>query len=158
MFRPIHKTISQINERYETISKHEISNDSKGDIEDGLSSVFLMSQNFPIREVADAFSKENFSVLESYLELESSYELIKCGFFKQSMISLRTGFEIGLLSIYWTILGVNSQDFKAWISSKYNTPFKNKKFWEVIKSNENICDFDGKFDFIEQLKKNRIFI
>ena len=150
--RAIKKSYSQTTEHYEQISKFEKENLLKSDIESGLSSIFLISQNFPIQDVSDFFTGENFSLLESFEELEASYELIKYGFYKQSMISLRIGFEVGLLSIYWSIIGKKNREFKKWLSSKLDTPYKNEKFWKTLKSNQNIAKFDEKYSLIQEIK------
>ena len=150
--RVVKKTFEQTNEHYKLISEYEIEKGFQTDVEKGLSSLFLLSQNLPLREVSDFLSGENFSMAESFEEIEVSYHLIKYGFYKQSMISLRTGLEIGLLSIYWSIIGKDNPDFKKWLSSKLDTPYKNEKFWKKIKSNISIEQFDKKFNLIEDIK------
>jgi len=150
--RIINKSFEQTSEHYKLISQHEIDNEYKIDIEAGLSSFFLLGQNFPAKSVSDFFSSENFSMIECFEEIEASYSLIKYGFYKQSMISLRTSLEIGLLSIYWSIIGKNSSEFKEWLSSKKDTPYKNKKFWNILKSNKSIEEFDNKYNLIEEIK------
>lgn len=150
--RVIKKTIDQTVQHFKFISEFENENDLVSDIESGLSLIWVMSQNLPAREDFDFISGENFSLSESYEELETSYHLIKCGFYKQSMISLRSGFEIGLLSIYWSIIGKNSPEFKKWMSSKLPTPRKEPKFWSKLKQNQNIADFDKKYALIEEIK------
>lgn len=150
--RAIRKSFEQTSEHYEMISQYEIDNGYKNDVENGLSSFFLIGQNLPMRGISDFFSGENFSMVESFEEIEASYQLIKYGFYKQSMISLRTSLEIGLLSIYWSIMGKDSSEFKKWFSSKSDTPYKNKQFWNKLKSNENIEKFDEKFGLIEEIK------
>lgn len=151
--RVIKKTIRQTTEHYNLISEYETKSDFHNDVEKGLSSIFLISQNFPLKSVSDFFSGENFSMTECFEELEASYQLIKYGFYKQSMISLRTSLEIGLLSIYWSILGKESVEFKQWLSSRFDTPYKNERFWKKFKSNENIKLFDIEFNLIEEIKK-----
>lgn len=151
--RVIKKTIVQTTENFNEISKFETISNFHNDVEKGLSSIFLMSQNFPANSISEFLSGENFSMTECYEEAEASYHLIKYGFYKQAMISLRTSLEIGLLSIYWSILGKESAEFKYWLSSKFDTPYKNKKFWETIKSNENISLFDENFGVIEEIKQ-----
>lgn len=148
----IKNTIEQTTEHYNLISKYESKLELQNDVEKGLSSIFLISQNFPLQSVSDFFSGENFSMVECFEELEASYHLIKYGFYKQSMISLRTSLEIGLLSIYWSILGKESVEFKQWLSSKFDTPYKSEKFWKKIKSNENIKLFDEEFSLIEEIR------
>lgn len=150
--RVIKKSFEQTTEHYKFISQYEIDNGYQNDVENGLSSFFLLGQNFPLRKVSDFFSGENFSMVESYEEIEASYQLIKYGFYKQSMISLRTSLEIGLLSIYWSIIGKNTSEFKEWLSSKSDTPYRNKKFWSKLRSNENIEKFDKEFVLIEEIK------
>ena len=46
-------------------------------------------QNIPMINVANFFSEKTFSLMECWKKLKSSYKLIKFGFYKQSMISLR---------------------------------------------------------------------
>jgi len=150
--RVINKRHQDTIKSFEEISEYEIENDLKNDIEAGLSSVFLISQKFPVKDLSDFFSGENFSIMEGFEELESSYLLAKYGFFKQSMISLRVGFDIGLLSIYWSIVGIEKNEFKKWYSSKIDTPYKNKEFWETLNSDESISKFDKKFDLKEEIK------
>lgn len=151
--RAIRKSIEQTTEHYNLISEYETKYDFQIDVKKGLSSIFLISQNFPLKTVSDFLSGENFSMSECFEEIEISYHLIKYGFYKQSMISLRTSLEIGLLSIYWSIIGKESAEFKQWLSSKFDTPYKNEKFWKKIKTNENIKLFDVEFNLIEEIKK-----
>lgn len=150
--RAIKKSFEQTLEHYKIISDFENENKLNADIENGLSSIFLLSQNLPVREVSDFFSGENFSLIESFEEFETSYQLIKYGFYKQAMVSLRIGFEIGLFSVYWSIIGKESSDFKKWISSKLNTPYKNQKFFKILKSNESIEKFDSEFSLFQEIK------
>ncbi|MEQ8522152.1 MAG: hypothetical protein RIC15_08370 [Vicingaceae bacterium] len=89
---------------------------------------------------------------ESFEELECSYQLIKFGFYKQAFISLRVALDIGLFSIYWSILGTENVDFKKWLSSKKDTPFKNKSFWDVLRANNSIHTFDHNYDLIREIK------
>ena len=70
--RVIKKTFERISEHYKLISEYEIENDYNSEIESGLSSIFLLSQNFPMREISDFFSGENFSISESFEEIETS--------------------------------------------------------------------------------------
>lgn len=145
MNRVINITHEDTINHFEEITNYEVENNFKEEIESGLSSIFLISQKFPIKDVSDFFSGENFSIKEAFEEFESSYHLIKYGFFKQSMISLRVGFDIGLLSIYWSIIGNDKEEFKKWYSSKLNSPYKDKKFWKVLNSDQNISAFGKQF-------------
>ena len=152
MMRIIKKSYEKTIEYYQLVSEFEQKNHLKPEIEKGLSSIFLLSQNFPLKAVADFFSGENFSLAESFEELETSYELVKFGFYKQAMMSLRVAFDIGLLSIYWSIIGKEREEFKKWLSSKKDTPYKTKQFWETYKSNNKIGEFDNRYGLIHEIK------
>ncbi len=150
--RPLKNIYEQTINHYKSISDFEQTEHYKAEVESGLRSLFLLSQNFPLKSISEYFSGSNFSLMESYEELEASYELMKFGFFKQSMISLRVAFDIGLFSIYWLIVGTESIEFENWLSSKNDTPFKNKNFWTKYRSNLNINEFDRNFGLIEEIK------
>lgn len=151
--RPLKKSYKQTTDHYKLITDFEQKENLKPEIENGLRSVFLLSQNFPLRDIKDFFSGKNFSLTESFEELEASYELIKFGFYKQAMISLRVAFDIGLFSIYWSIVGIESEEFKKWISSKNDTPYKNKQFWKKFRENDKISEFDNTFGLIQEIKE-----
>ncbi len=125
-------------------------------IENFLTSIFYISLNLPVRNYYDFVSGESFSIRESNIDLSNSFELLKLGFFKQAMISLRIGFDIGMLSIYWSIIGKETPEFRKWFISEMDTPYKNKKFWEVILSNSYINKFNEKYNIIEQIKKLKL--
>lgn len=150
--RILNHTKESSQKKYDLMTKYERENNLERDINLCLESIFLLSQNLPLRNISDFFSGENFSLMESYEEFEISYELIKYGFHKQAMISLRTGLEIGLFSIYWSIIGKDSPEFKKWISSNHDTPFKNKKFWKTLTSNPNINNFNDKYNLFDEIK------
>ncbi|MEQ8525807.1 hypothetical protein [Gracilimonas sp.] len=152
MNRVIKRQHSSTIENFERISEYENDVDLKSEIESGLSSIFLISNKIPLRDVYDFFSGENFSVLESFEELEASYHLAKYGFYKQSMVSLRIALDIGLLSIFWSIIGIESNRFKEWYSSKSDTPRKDKNFWQTLNSNDSISKFNEKFDLKEEIE------
>ena len=146
MRRVVKRQHSSTIQNFKRITDFENESGLKQKIELGLSSIFLVSNKIPIRDVYDFFSVENFSVLESFEELEASYHIAKYGFYKQSMISLRIALDIGILSIFWAIIGIESKRFKEWYSSKSDTPRKDKFFWETLNSNKNIAIFNQKFD------------
>ncbi len=151
--RLLKKSYKQTTDHYKLITEFEQKENLKPEIENGLRSIFLLSQNFPLRDVKDFFSGKNFSLTESFEELEASYELIKFGFYKQAMISLRVAFDIGLFSIYWSVVGVENEEFKKWISSKKDTPYKNKQFWNKYRENDKIRKFDDDFGLIKEIKE-----
>jgi len=150
--RIVKYTKKSANKKYDSITTYAEENGLDAEIGRHLTSIFLLSQNLPVHNVSDFFSGENFSLSESFEELSISYELMKYGFFKQAMVSLRAGFEIGLFSIYWSIKGKESPDFKKWISSNFDTPYKDKKFWKTLNLNSNIQKFDLKFNLFDEIK------
>ena len=133
--------------------KIKIPNIYEQKIRNYLSSLFYISLNLPARNVQDFLSGESFSIKESNIDLSDSYELLKLGFFKQAMISLRNGLDVGLFSIYWSIKGKETPEYRKWFSSKKDTPYKNKKFWSVILSNNYIKQFNDKYNIKERIKK-----
>lgn len=151
MNRVINKIHSKTVEHFEEISKFEQENDLKEIIESGLSSIFLISNKIPLKKISDFFSGENFSIHESFEELEASYHLAKYGFYKQSMITLRVALDIGVLSIYWSIIGTDDERFKDWYASKIETPRKGKEFWKVFNRDKNIAQFARKFDIRKEI-------
>lgn len=154
--RATNKTYNKIIDFYRKIDEYEKAKSYSSLADNGLSSIFLISQNMPMREVYDFFSGYSFSLMESYEELECSHKLIKFGFYKQSMISLRVALEIGLLSVYWNIFGKDSVKFKEWFKSKENTPRKDNDFWNTIKTNKNISCFDERYKIIDEIKTNSL--
>jgi len=150
--RIVKKSFELYKTHYKLVKELEQEDDLISKIEAGLSSIFLISQNLPKKDTTDFFSHEDFPLSECFEELETSYELMKLGFYKQSMISLRTALDVGLLSIYWTIVGKESKIFIDWLNSRLNTPFKNDKFWKTIISDNYICLFDNKYKLVEEIK------
>jgi len=97
-----------------------------------------------------------FPYLESYGELENSYQLCLYGFYRYSFIALRNVLELGLLSVYWDANDQAYFDIKPWISSKQNTPYRNE-IWEKLLSIKNIDIFEkrvglkGDIDFVYKI-------
>lgn len=150
--RVILKSFDRYKEHYKKVAEIENEANIKKDIENGLSSIFLISQNIPKYDATDFFSGEDFSLMESFEELEVSYELFKLGFYKQAYISLRTALDIGLLSIYWANAGNEEKDFHMWLKSKIDSPYKNNKFWKILFSNKYIKKFEENFNIKDAIK------
>lgn len=150
--RIITKYTELFGKKYNVLTKYEHSKGLDMLVEERLSSISLISMNFPVYDISCFFSGQDFCMKESSTELESSYFLIKYGFFKQSMVSLRIALDLGLLSIYWFISGIDKNQFKDWKNSKSNTPFQNKDFWEIILSNKRIKDYNSEFNIVRDIK------
>lgn len=95
------------------------------------------------------FSGHFFPFTESWDELQISYNLICFGLYKQAFVSLRSGLELGMLSVYYNINDEGHNMVKDWLLSKEtyeaNTP-RASSIWKVLLSNENIRIFNEKHD------------
>ena len=103
--------------------------------------LFVISQSEEAGDARDFFSGRELPIVESFHDLDASFELIKLGFHKQAFASLRMGLDNGLLAAYWNAVGYDTPKFKRWISSKEKTPRKDKKFWGPIRRLCGVEDF-----------------
>lgn len=77
-----------------------------------------------------------FPWTESWEELQISYNLALFGLYKQSMMSLRSGLELGLLSVYWNLNDEGHEAIQDWLHSNEDTPWKTD-IWEKLSQHEN---------------------
>lgn len=95
------------------------------------------------------FSGHNFPSFESWDELQISFDLASFGLYKQAFASIRSGLELGLLSIYFNINDDGHEIIKDWLRSKQsneaNTP-RTDRIWKILLSNTNIARFDARFN------------
>lgn len=93
------------------------------------------------------WSGHYFPYTDSWHELQISFNLAYMGFYKQSYMSLRSGLELGLLSVYYNINDEGHKTVQNWLKSKdtweANTP-KSEKIWQILYTNENIKFFSQK--------------
>jgi len=86
-----------------------------------------------------------FPFSESWDELQISYNLCCFGLYKQAFTSLRSGLELGILSVYYNINDEGNKTVQDWYNSKEteeaNTPRANK-IWNILLSNPNIKQFN----------------
>ncbi|MES1024677.1 hypothetical protein ABN584_17435 [Gloeocapsa sp. BRSZ] len=94
------KKYSTATATYKALLQFEEEEKVKELIKAGIHLIFELFQSYPCENVADFFSGSNFAIMEAYHELKSSYERTKFGFFKQGLMSLRSGLELGVLSTY----------------------------------------------------------
>lgn len=91
-----------------------------------------------------------FPFVESWEEIQISFNLVMFGLYKQSFMSLRCALELGLLSIYYNINDEGHRTIQDWLKSRdkweANTP-NSKKIWKLLYTNANIKEFDQKTDF-----------
>lgn len=97
-----------------------------------------------------------FPFMESWDELQISFNLAMFGLYKQAYVSLRSALELGLLSVYYNINDDGHNTVKSWLKSKdtweANTPRINT-IWSILESNNNISNFNKEFDFRARFDK-----
>lgn len=98
------------------------------------------------------WSGHYFPIMESWSELQVSFNLVCLGFYKQAFVSLRSGLELGLLSVYYNINDDGHNIVKEWLQSidckAANTP-QNNEIWRSLLKNDNIREFSEKFNLKE---------
>jgi hypothetical protein len=98
------------------------------------------------------WSGHSFPLNESWDELQISFTQICLGLYKQAFTSLRSGLELGLLSVYFNINDDGHNAVKEWNDSEVNTP-KAEKIWTILLQNDNIRIFNEIHD-IKTVHKN----
>lgn len=95
------------------------------------------------------WSGHYFPFSESWNDLQISHTQALFGLYKQAFTSLRSGLELGLLSIYYNINDDGHKTVKNWLNSKdssdSNTP-RADKIWKILLSNHNIEKFNLQFN------------
>jgi len=88
-----------------------------------------------------------FPFIESWEELQVSFNQICFGLYKQAFVSLRSGLELGMLSVYFNINDDGHNAVKEWLNAKdnkeANTP-RAETIWKILLSNNNIKIFNDK--------------
>lgn len=99
------------------------------------------------QNIENLWSGHYFPFIDSWEELQISFNQICFGLYKQAFISLRSGLELGMLSVYFNINDDGHNAVKEWLNSKEsneaNTPRANV-IWKILLSNENIKQFNDK--------------
>lgn len=108
------------------------------------------------QNLENLWSGHYFPFIDSWEELQVSFNQICFGLYKQSFVSLRSGLELGMLSVYFNINDDGHNAVKEWLQSKdgkeADTP-NAKIIWKILKQNENIRLFNEKHD-LETVHKN----
>jgi hypothetical protein len=68
------------------------------------------------------------------------------------MMSLRSGLELGLLSVYWNLNDDGHVAVKQWLKAGENTP-RLKVIWNKIEQHDNFKLFQSKYDIKSRLLK-----
>lgn len=102
------------------------------------------------------WSGHHFPYSESRDELQVSFNLLCFGLYKQAMASLRSGLELGLLSVYYNINDDGHLTVKKWLSSadtkEADTP-RIQDVWKILIRNANIKKFQDEFNIKDRLLK-----
>ncbi len=103
----------------------------------------------------DSFwSGHNFPYVESWEESQISFSQMCFGLYKQSMSSLRSVLELGLLSVYYNINDDGHNAVQKWLNSEdskeANTP-RITDIWKILIKNENIQKFQKNSDLKQRL-------
>jgi hypothetical protein len=129
--------------------------DIKKKIEDLGWIYFSIGKTIP-QTTENFWSGHFFPFMDSWDELQISFNLATFGLYKQAFTSLRSGLELGLLSIYYNINDDGHQVVQDWLKSKNsweaNTP-RIDKIWKILNSNNNIQSFDDKLKLRERFDK-----
>lgn len=111
----------------------------------------IIPQNFE-----NFWSGHYFPFIDSWEELQVSFTQICFGLYKQAFVSLRSGLELGMLSVYFNINDDGHNAVKEWLQAKdkkeADTPFT-KAIWKILLQNDNIRKFNEKHN-IETVHKN----
>ena len=86
-----------------------------------------------------------FPWVESWDEIQISFNLCLFGLYKQAMTSLRSGLELGLLSVYWNLNDDGHEVIQDWLRSKENTPYF-RDIWKKLEQHPNFRLFQQKHD------------
>jgi hypothetical protein len=106
----------------------------------------IIPQNFE-----NLWSGHYLPFVDSWEELQVSFNQICFGLYKQAFVSLRSGLELGMLSVYFNINNDGHNAVKSWLNSNENTP-RTDRIWKILKQNENIKKFDNKHN-LEKVHK-----
>lgn len=108
------------------------------------------------QNIENLWSGHYFPFRDSWEELQVSFNQICFGLYKQAFVSLRSGLELGMLSVYFNINDDGHNAVKEWLQCKNvkeaDTPYT-KTIWKILKQNENIRLFNEKHD-LETVHKN----
>jgi len=86
-----------------------------------------------------------FPWVESWEELQISWNMCQCGMYKQAMASLRSVAEMGLLSVYWNLNDDGHIVIQKWLNSSDRTPFTSE-ILKTLKKHENFKEIGKHID------------
>jgi len=99
------------------------------------------------QNIENLWSGHYLPFIDSWEELQVSFNLICFGLYKQAFVSLRSGLELGMLSVYFNINDDGHNVVKEWLDSKDTKEAKTPRadtIWKILLSNDNIKLFNEK--------------
>lgn len=100
--------------------------------------------------VESLWSGHFFPWVESWEEVQISVNLCLFGLYKQAMFSLRSGLELGLLSVYWNLNDDGHKVIQDWLSGREDTPGFGE-IWKMLEQHKNFRHFQQRFDIKTRL-------
>ncbi|MEA5554701.1 hypothetical protein VB713_27620 [Anabaena cylindrica UHCC 0172] len=98
------------------------------------------------------FSGHFFPWHDSWEEIQVSYNLCLLGFYKQAMTSLRSSFELGLLSVYWNLNDDGHEVIQNWLQSQDDTPTPYfDKVWRKLEQHPNFTTYQHKHNIKKRM-------
>ena len=113
--------------------------------------IFSISQSEEAQGIHDFFSHRNLPIVESYHDLNASFEMLKKDLYKQAFVSLRMGRDNGVLAAHWRAVGYRTSDFKKWLSSEIRTPWRKTELWNPIRTLNGVARFFERFSIDEAI-------
>jgi hypothetical protein len=100
--------------------------------------------------VENFVSGHTFPCLESYEELEASYDLALQGFYRYAFGGLRSCLELGVLGVYFAVDDKEHVEVKPWMLSQERTPWL-KDMLRRLHSLVAFNDFDRRFGLADRM-------
>ncbi|MDB5161075.1 MAG: hypothetical protein JWO96_455 [Candidatus Saccharibacteria bacterium] len=100
--------------------------------------------------VETMFSPHTFPAMEANNEFDASVALLLEGFYRQSIVSLRSVLELSLLSVFYNQDDNGHDNIQAWAHGAENTPFM-KTIKKELGLLPYFSEFDTKFTFFDGL-------
>ena len=144
MFIPFSYTCDKSIEVYEQ-SKKYVETFGYGDKIANLAWAYHSVGNLIPHTTENFWSGHFFPWVESWDEIQISFNLCLFGLYKQAMVSLRSGKELGLLSVYWNLNDDGHEVIQDWLRSKKDTPYFSD-IWKKFEQHPNFRLFQQKHD------------
>lgn len=144
-------SFNNITNVYQHSEEYLRKNDLKKDLDRYCCAYHTLLQIIP-ENAERIMSGHTFPFIESYEDLEKSFQLACLGFYKASFVSLRSVLELGLLSVYWNRQNEAHIEVRSWVKSKEDTPYK-KHIIDGLLSMEDFKTFQNQIDITSEIEE-----